>query len=56
VQLVGSSLFNPHLSDFTQGWFYVFAVGVLGGMVQGREAAPRPAAQALPGRTAAAAE
>jgi O-antigen ligase len=56
VQIVGSSLFNPHLSDFTQGWLYVFAVGVLGGMVQGREAARRPAAQALHGHAAAAAE
>jgi hypothetical protein len=33
-QLIGSSLFNSHLSDFTQGWIYVFAVGVLGGTVQ----------------------
>ena len=56
VQLVGSSLFNPHLSDFSQGWLYVFAVGVLGGMVQGREAARRPLAQPLRGHTAAAAE
>jgi O-antigen ligase len=35
VQLIGSSFFNSHLSDFTQGWIYVFAVGVLGGMVLG---------------------
>jgi O-antigen ligase len=27
------SLFNSHLSDFTQGWTYVFGVGVAGGMV-----------------------
>jgi hypothetical protein len=33
VQLICSSAFNSHLSDFTQGWTYVFAVGVLGGMV-----------------------
>jgi O-antigen ligase len=39
VQLVCGSFFNSHLSDFTQGWLYVFAVGVLGGMVQ-REPAP----------------
>jgi len=30
--MVGS-LANSHLSDFTQGWIYVFAVGTLGGMV-----------------------
>jgi len=24
--------FNSHLLDFTQGWIYVFGVGVLGGM------------------------
>jgi O-antigen ligase len=28
-----SSLFNSHLFDFTQGWLYVFGVGVTGGMV-----------------------
>jgi len=27
------SLFNSHLSDFTQGWTYVLGVGVVGGMV-----------------------
>lgn len=32
-QNVVSSLFNSHLFDFTQGWIYVFGVGVLGGMV-----------------------
>jgi hypothetical protein len=44
VQLIGSSLFNSHLSDFTEGWIYVFAVGVLGGMVRqqgARGALPR---------------
>jgi hypothetical protein len=39
VQLVCSSFFNSHLSDFTQGWTYVLAVGVLGGMVQRQTAA-----------------
>lgn len=29
-----SSLFNSHLLDFTQGWMYVFGVGVLGGAVR----------------------
>jgi len=33
TQNVVSSLFNSHLFDFFHGWFYVFGVGVLGGMV-----------------------
>ena len=33
VQNIVSSLFNSHLSDFTQGWTYVFGVGILGGLV-----------------------
>jgi len=33
TQNIVSSLFNSHLSDFTQGWMYVFAVGVVGGML-----------------------
>ena len=33
VQNVVSCLFNSHLFDFTQGWLYVFGVGVTGGMV-----------------------
>ena len=33
VQNIVSSLFNSHLFDFTQGWLYVFGVGVVGGMV-----------------------
>ena len=33
-----SSLFNSHLFDFTEGWIYVLAVGVAGGMVQLRKA------------------
>ncbi len=33
VQNVVSSLFNSHLFDFTQGWIYVFGVGVAGGMI-----------------------
>ena len=27
------SLFNSHLSDFTQGWLYVFGVGIAGGIM-----------------------
>jgi hypothetical protein len=34
VQNVVASLFNSHLFDFTQGWLYVFGVGVIGGMVR----------------------
>ena len=34
VQNVVSSLFNSHLLDFTQGWTYVFGVGILGGLVR----------------------
>jgi hypothetical protein len=30
-----SSLLNSHLFDFTEGWIYVLAVGVAGGMVSG---------------------
>jgi O-antigen ligase len=33
VQNIVSSQFNSHLFDFTQGWLYVFGVGVTGGMV-----------------------
>ncbi len=31
VQNIISSLFNSHLFDFTQGWMYVFGVGIAGG-------------------------
>jgi O-antigen ligase len=30
---VVSSLFNSHLFEFSQGWLYVFGVGIMGGMV-----------------------
>jgi len=33
LQNAVGSVFNSHLSDATQGWFYVFGVGVAGGMV-----------------------
>jgi hypothetical protein len=33
LQNVASCLVNSHLFDFTQGWLYVFGVGVAGGMV-----------------------
>jgi O-antigen ligase len=31
-----SSLFNTHLFDFTQGWLYVFGVGITGGAILGQ--------------------
>lgn len=33
-----SSLFNSHLFDFTEGWVYVLAVGVAGGVILGNPA------------------
>jgi hypothetical protein len=33
VQNMVSCLFNSHLFDFTQGWLYVFGVGIIGGTV-----------------------
>jgi O-antigen ligase len=41
VQNIVSSQFNSHLFDFTQGWLYVFGVGVVGGMAL--RGAPRSA-------------
>jgi O-antigen ligase len=43
VQNIVSSLFNSYLFDFTQGWLYVFGVGMLGGTVLSM-GAPKPAA------------
>jgi O-antigen ligase len=51
VENMVGSLFNSHLSDFTQGWTYVFAIGVLGGMAL-RQAAPQPKKSASGGDTA----
>jgi O-antigen ligase len=45
VQNVVSSQFNSHLFDFTQGWLYVFAVGVIGGMVRRAQSSQVDAAQ-----------
>ena len=36
IQNITSSLFNSHLFDFTQGWLYVFGVGVCGGTLLNR--------------------
>jgi O-antigen ligase len=38
--------FNSHLLDFTQGWLYVFGVGVFGGMVLRQNAERRAGAPA----------
>ena len=46
VQNIVGSLFNSHISDFTQGWIYVFGVGVLGGALRPRS--PRTAADMMP--------
>jgi O-antigen ligase len=51
VQNMVGSLFNSHLSDFTQGWLYVFAVGILGGTAL-RQAAQQPAEGAMCGDAA----
>ena len=32
VQNIVGSLLNSHLFDFTQGWIYVFGVGIAGGV------------------------
>jgi O-antigen ligase len=50
VQNMVGSLFNSHLSDFTQGWIYVFAVGTLGGMAL-RQGAPGPARSVASGNS-----
>ena len=47
VQNIVACLFNSHLFDFSQGWLYVFGVGVAGGMVlRERDAASAPEAAA----------
>jgi len=37
IQNIIGSLFNSHLFDFTEGWLYVFGVGIAGGMVMARQ-------------------
>jgi O-antigen ligase len=46
VQNVVGSLFNSHLFDFTQGWVYVFGVGVAGGMALKHRAVEKSSAAA----------
>jgi O-antigen ligase len=45
IENVVSSAVNSHLFDFTQGWLYVFGVGVAGGMVLKQGAAAAPASR-----------
>jgi hypothetical protein len=43
VENVVSSTAHSHLFDFTNGWLYVFGVGVLGGMaLRERAGLPKP--------------
>ena len=46
VQNIVGSLFNSHLFDFTQGWVYVFGVGVAGGLALKNRAAEKSAGAA----------
>jgi hypothetical protein len=41
VQNFVAGLFNAYLFEFTLGWFYVFGVGVLGGMVLRSKSSPQ---------------
>ena len=41
LENIGGSMFNSFLFDFTEGWLYVFGVGVIGGMVR-RQVATQP--------------
>jgi len=43
AQNIVGSAFNSHLFDFTQGWLYVFGVGVLGGVALRQRKAEREA-------------
>lgn len=51
VQNIVSSLFNSHLLDFTQGWTYVFGVGILGGLVRRGSRSPVAPQKVLPSST-----
>jgi O-antigen ligase len=43
VQNIFTSLFNSHLFDFHEGWMYVLAVGIAGGMRLGTRSEKAPA-------------
>ena len=34
---IASSLLNSHITDFNEGWLYVLAVGIAGGLVLQQE-------------------
>ena len=54
VQNMVACLFNSHLFDFTQGWLYVFGVGVIGGTVlRDKEIRERANAPPAPARSPA---
>jgi len=38
LQHIGGSMLNSFLFDFTEGWLYVFGVGVLGGIIKREQA------------------
>jgi O-antigen ligase len=48
TQNIISCQFNSHLLDFTQGWLYVFGVGVFGGTVLRQKAERTPGAAPAP--------
>src|SRR5262249_51392170 len=48
IQNVIGSMFNSHLFDFTQGWIYVFGVGVVGGLMMRPHASRTSSAQSGP--------
>jgi integral membrane sensor domain MASE1 len=42
LQNIISSLFNSHLVDFTEGWLYVFGVGIVGGLISKQKSPASP--------------
>lgn len=46
IENVVSSAVNSHLFDFSQGWLYVFGIGIVGGMVLKQNSLAAPAADA----------
>jgi len=48
-------MFNSHLFDFTEGWFYVFGVGAIGGFAR-REQSTTTLPQEAPGTAGAGAD
>ncbi len=48
VENIVSSVAHSHLFDFTNGWLYIFGVGVLGGMTLRERGEPSAKPEALP--------